>query len=282
MPHETATPFQRDESIGEGNPPLRMRNVRYETFIVLLSVYSLMNLVLVVALPSQRGKDVVLVVDSVICLIFIGDFLQRLFHAPGKRHYLIADGGWLDLVGSLPFPPLRLARIFRLVRVGAALRQYGFRRFWHDYRQQRAESALLTVIFLIVVIVQYASLSILYVERGTPRANIRTASDALWWSLSTITTVGYGDRYPVTNAGRIVGVFLLSGGIGLFSVLSGYLANAFLRSKEGHGSDTAPADLSVELAEVKALLIQLQERTVTQPVPNDTADERSQTPAIRS
>src|SRR4051794_21583016 len=181
MPHETATPFQRDESIGEGNPPLRMRNVRYETFIVLLSVYSLMNLVLVVALPSQRGKDVVLVVDSVICLIFIGDFLQRLFHAPGKRHYLIADGGWLDLVGSLPFPPLRLARIFRLVRVGAALRQYGFRRFWHDYRQQRAESALLTVIFLIVVIVQYASLSILYVERGTPRANIRTASDALWW-----------------------------------------------------------------------------------------------------
>jgi hypothetical protein len=256
-----------------GIPPRRMRNAGYETFIVLLSIYSLCNIVLIFALPNQDARNVVLIVDIVLSLIFLGDFLYRLFSATSKRHYFLADGGWLDLIGSMPFPGLRIARVFRLVRIGTALRHYGFRRFWRDYRAQRAASTLLTVLFLIIVIVQYVSISILYVERGARGANIHTGSDAVWWSLVTITTVGYGDRYPVTNAGRIVGVFLLCSGIGLFSVLSGFLANSFLRSKDGTQPDPADAGLAAELAEIKALLRELQARGETPPVPEGNPDD---------
>ena len=66
------------------------------------------------------------------------------------------------------------------------------------------------------------------IEHDAPGANITTAGDAIWWGLVTITTVGYGDQYPVTQSGRVIGTFLLFAGIALFSVLTGFIANAFL------------------------------------------------------
>lgn len=72
-----------------------------------------------------------------------------------------------------------------------------------------------------------ASISILQVETA-PESNIRTADDALWWALSTITTVGYGDRYPVTSEGRVVAAFLMCAGVGLFGMFSGFLASWFI------------------------------------------------------
>ena len=69
---------------------------------------------------------------------------------------------------------------------------------------------------------------ILDAESGIAGANIKTPSDALWWGYVTITTVGYGDRYPVTLPGRIIGIFLLTAGVALFSVFTGFIANAFL------------------------------------------------------
>ena len=70
-------------------------------------------------------------------------------------------------------------------------------------------------------------------EARSPDANITTAGDALWWGIVTVTTVGYGDQYPVTTGGRIVGVFVLILGVGLFGTFTGFLANAFLVTPEG-------------------------------------------------
>jgi voltage-gated potassium channel len=275
-------PPRADDGAATGNPPTRIRNVGYETFIVLLSIQSLINLALLLMLRSQQTREVILIVDGVLCLIFVGDFIYRFATATSKRGYMTKDGGWLDLIGSLPIPGLRIARVFRLARVGAALRRYGLRRFWRDYRQQRAANTLLTVIFLIIVIVQYVSMSILYAERGAPGANIRTASDALWWALVTIATVGYGDRYPVTNAGRIIGVFLLCGGVGLFSVVTGFLANSFVRSKEHGGTDIPSVDLAAELAEIKRLLHELQERSAPPSLPDNQTEDREHSAATRT
>jgi voltage-gated potassium channel len=79
-------------------------------------------------------------------------------------------------------------------------------------------------------------MAILWAESRTPDTNIRTASDALWWAYVTITTVGYGDRYPVTGWGRVVGVLLLSTGVGLFAVITGFIANAFLAPKRAQAN----------------------------------------------
>jgi voltage-gated potassium channel len=75
----------------------------------------------------------------------------------------------------------------------------------------------------------------LIAERHSPDANILTASDAIWWVFVSITTVGYGDRFPVTDQGRLIGVVTLTVGVGLFGVVTGFLANLFL----GQGRKTS-------------------------------------------
>jgi voltage-gated potassium channel Kch len=88
------------------------------------------------------------------------------------------------------------------------------------------------------MIVSCASV-MLSLERGVKDANITTAGDALWWATTTATTVGYGDKYPVTAEGRIVAVILMIAGVGLFSTFSGTIAAVLLKSNQSEASNDA-------------------------------------------
>ncbi len=135
-------------------------------------------------------------------------------------------GGWLDFLGSLPL--LRLARLFRIWRTRKLLQQYSPRALQHWLLEDRAESAHYVVVLLTIIVLEVCGSLVLRFEIGAPHANITTAGDSLWWGIVTITTVGYGDKYPVTTGGRIVGCFVLVVGVALFATFKGYLANAFL------------------------------------------------------
>jgi voltage-gated potassium channel len=103
-----------------------------------------------------------------------------------------------------------------------------------------------------LMLVTFCSIAILNVE-SVEAANIKTAEDAVWWSLVTIATVGYGDRYPVTTEGRMIAVVLMSGGVALYGVFSGFLASWFV------GEDNSNAELAAvkdELARLRELLEQ--------------------------
>jgi voltage-gated potassium channel len=95
------------------------------------------------------------------------------------------------------------------------------------------------------VVVSFASTGILLVETS-PDSNIRTAEDALWWAMTTITTVGYGDRFPVTNAGRIIASAMMLCGIGLFGSLSGVAASFFIGNGNGNGDGDGEAAKSTQ------------------------------------
>jgi len=105
------------------------------------------------------------------------------------------------------------------------------------------------------MLVVVCSIAVLHFET-TRDANIRTAEDAVWWSFATITTVGYGDRYPVTSEGRFVAVILMCAGVGLFGTLSGFLATWFL----GHRHDDHESDLAALRKEISALREMIERR----------------------
>ena len=73
---------------------------------------------------------------------------------------------------------------------------------------------------------------VLIAESSSPEANITNANDAIWWAYVTITTVGYGDRYPVTTLGRIVGIIVMTTGVGIFATFAGYLSSKLLSPPE--------------------------------------------------
>jgi voltage-gated potassium channel len=97
---------------------------------------------------------------------------------------------------------------------------------------------LLTLLLLGILVLEFGSMAVVAFEKNAPGANITTGGDALWWAFVSITTVGYGDKYPITEGGRLSAFLVLAAGVGLFGVLSGYLANFFLAPA---GDDEAPA-----------------------------------------
>lgn len=94
----------------------------------------------------------------------------------------------------------------------------------------------------------FSAIAILGFEADADSANIRSPEDALWWAVTTITTVGYGDRFPVTTEGRIIAAVLMTAGVGLFGTLSGVVAAWFLAPTE---SDIARSDESSEVVRLR-------------------------------
>jgi voltage-gated potassium channel len=87
------------------------------------------------------------------------------------------------------------------------------------------------VAIIAVLMLLFSTISILQFEKA-PNSNIKTAEDAIWWSYATITTVGYGDKYPVTTEGRIVAMILMTVGVGLFGTFTAFVSSWFVKSDQ--------------------------------------------------
>ena len=236
-------------------------NTGYEIFIAALSVLSLVNIVLAALLRDEATQTVVYTLDGLLSVVFLIDFLVRLRRAPSRVDYVFRQFGWADLLASLPFPQVKILRIFRLVRVARLLRRYGARNVGRSLIKDRAGSALLTLLLIGILVLEFGSLVMLILERNAPGANITTASDALWYVIVTMSTVGYGDQYPVSTAGREMGTFIIVIGVGIFGTLTGYLANLFLAPRtEGPAKQAETTDDSARLKvqHLKQLLEQQQ------------------------
>jgi voltage-gated potassium channel len=210
----------------------------WELFILGISLLSLANIA-VYALPifSTYVRQVVFLADVFLTIPLFLDFIGRLRVAPDRPAYLTRGGGIIDFLGSLPIPVIRVLRVLRVVLVGRRLGQRGARGIVRALLRDPAAGTLLAVLLLTFVIMEVGSAVMLTVEEPVAGANITTPSDALWFSYETVTTVGYGDVYPVTDAGRLVGAVTLTLGIGVFAAFTGYLANVFLGGTPEAGFD---------------------------------------------
>ena len=119
----------------------------------------------------------------------------------------------------------RLARLSRLARIGRLLGGKHRGELVRDMVENRGQYATFVTILLAGMVLSISSFLVLQFESRSPEANITTGGDAIWWGFVTITTVGYGDRFPVTLAGRLVGLFVMLTGVGIIAALASILAS---------------------------------------------------------
>jgi len=227
----------------------------YHLFMLALSLYAIAVLAAEVAIHlDPQVRSVLNYADYAVCFLFAGDFTLSLWHAPNRSKYLVT-WGWLDLLSSVPVVSVarwgRLARVARVFRVLRGVR--ATKEITAVVIKQRARHTFLAASLLALLLVVVCSIAELHFET-TRDANIHTAEDAVWWAFTTITTVGYGDRYPVTPEGRFVAVVLMCAGVGLFGTLSGFLAAWFLG--DGERGTNELADLRSEVAALRKLIEQ--------------------------
>lgn len=227
----------------------------YQFFMLVLCMYTLVVLVTrLVAKLNPQVIGVLEIVDYGICALFLFDFVVSVALAPNRLLYLVS-WGWLDLLSSIPVIDIvRWGRIARVVRIFRVLRGLRATRVLVGITiRRRAENTFLAVSLVAILLLVFCSLAILEFESSAVESNIKTPEDALWWGVATVTTVGYGDRYPVTPEGRIVAVVLMCSGVGLFGTFSGFLA-AWLLSSEQNSQQSEIEGLRADVQSIRELL----------------------------
>jgi voltage-gated potassium channel len=211
------TKHQVLEGLGpiDANPRLERWQSRTEwplatVAVIFLAAYS----VRVLAQPQGRVETALQLIIWITWAVFLVDYTARLCLATSRGRWFVRH--LLDLA-VVALPLLRPLRLLRLVVLVAALQKA----IGGAIRGRVIVYTACSVVLLVYV----ASLAILDAERYEPDSKITTFGDALWWSVTTITTVGYGDLSPVTGVGRVIAVTLMIGGISLVGVVTATLAS---------------------------------------------------------
>ena len=203
--------------------------ITYDLVIAILALFSLILLIpIFFGNLSSQDKTVLIYLEDGLCVVFLFDFLRNLRLAPNKWAYFLKGGGWLDLLGSIPYYPFAIFRVARLFRIVRQLRRMTGGELRHIITRRLAQSTLLFTLVVALILVFTIGWGVLIAEQGATNANIKTYHDAVWWAFVTIATVGYGDYYPVTGPGQFMAVILMFFGIGIIGVLASYLSSTFI------------------------------------------------------
>jgi voltage-gated potassium channel len=193
---------------------------------------------------------------------FAVDYLARFWLSDQRRRFVRTH--LLDLA-VIVLPLLRPLRLLRLVTLLNVLNR-------HAGRSLRGRVAVY-VVGATSLLMFVAALAVLDVERGQPEANIDGFGDALWWSFATVTTVGYGDRFPVTGEGRAVAAGLMLTGIALLGVITATFASWLVERVQQAGEESESVTrrdlqaLTAEVRRLRATVAELSPSDANGPVP---------------
>ncbi|MEZ6058638.1 MAG: ion transporter [Planctomycetaceae bacterium] len=171
--------------------------------------------------------------------VFLVEYALRIYAAPRKRDYIFSFFGIIDLIAILPFlfgtnVDLRSARTFRLLRLFRLLKMARYnaaiRRFHRALSIAKEEITLFLA--ATAILLYLAAVGIYHFENEAQPENFKSVFHSLWWAVTTLTTVGYGDIYPVTTGGRIFTFVILLVGLGVISVPTGLFASALAKARQ--------------------------------------------------
>ena len=250
------------------------RRVTYLIFISAVAVLAFLVALAYYVIRDEEIRQVLLVLDTVYALIFLTDFFLRLRHSSSRRQYML-HWGWLDLTTSIPgIPALRIVRTVSVWFGSKRLLAAAPAEVEEEARSRLGESVLFLIVFVGLTILTIGSILVIYAEQDAARATIRTGYDAVWWSLVTVSTVGYGDEVPVTPLGRLIGVLMIIVGVALFTTITSYLASTFT-DQGAQRQRQEQIDLAKEnathLADIMERILRLEEKIAE--TQNITLDE---------
>jgi voltage-gated potassium channel len=207
---------------------------------------------------SSQVKGALILGEWFIWSAFALELGIKTYLAPQRKKYLVDH--WYDvIIVAVPFlRPLRIMRSMRVLRMARALRLLSFgTRLVHEARVIVMSHGLhYAVIIAAVVFFALAALALAF-EREATGGNIHTFGDAVWWGIATITTVGYGDRFPVTTEGKVISTFLMLLGISLFSLITASVAAMFVKPG-AEKQEATLEDVLKRLEEMEARLLAVQ------------------------
>jgi voltage-gated potassium channel len=233
------------------DPKLAQRLNPWDWFVLIVAVVALLLVLLETFLHIPANLLPLLRdIDRLSCLIFLADIVVRW-----RREKWAASfwrWGWIDLLASIPFDPafrsLQAIRIYRFIRFIRVMKKLNTLTSGTSLNEK-----LLALPGIAVVMVFFSTMLMVAVERSAPNATIKTGGDALWWALTTVTTVGYGDTYPVTTEGRIIASVMMLIGIALFGSMSAIVTSKLILPKETRDHEELRHEIRSLHAEIREL-----------------------------
>lgn len=193
---------------------------------------------------SPLGQQILRIVEIIIVLIFTAEYILRVLVADRRFRFIFSFYGIVDIAAILPFylstgidlrsiRVIRLLRLFRIMKLGRY--SLALKRVKEAFRLAREE--LILFLSASAVILYIASVGIYFFENSAQPDKFSSVFHSMWWALATLTTVGYGDIYPITVGGRVFTAFVLVVGLGIVAVPAGIVASALSQTRAEQQND---------------------------------------------
>lgn len=239
-------------------PNKSKRSIFFNALIYSLIIISIVNLMLI-SVPELNAKygEIFILVRNIIMPIFVIEYLIRIYASgyleeykglKGKLKYMITPYAIIDFLAILPYfltsagingsfiRSLRLLRVFRLLRV----RKYSiFIRLMKNIMSNIKEEITVLLFFTIIILI-ILSFIMFDVEHDAQPEAFSSIFATMWWSVATLTTVGYGDMYPITTMGKIITSIISIVGIGFVAIPGGLFASEFISEVIKHKNKKNP------------------------------------------
>ncbi|GGW68931.1 voltage-gated potassium channel [Winogradskyella epiphytica] len=223
---------------------------RSKTFAIVIQLLIILSVVTfsIETLPNLKPQTRVILnsIETFCVIIFTFEYLARIYVADSKPKFIFSFFGIIDFLAILPFylsfgidlrslrmlRMFRLFRLFKLVRYNKALRHFG-------NAMMMAKEQIILFMVITLMLIYFAAVGIFYFENEAQPEHFSSIFDSLWWSIVTLTTVGYGDVYPITMGGRIFTFFILIIGLGIVAIPTGIISSSLTKAVEPLEEDQA-------------------------------------------
>ena len=198
--------------------------------IVTFSVETIPNL-------KPSTKTILYVVEVFCVIVFTIEYLLRIYVADSKPKFIFSFFGIIDFLAILPFYlsfgiDLRSLRALRFLRLFRILKLVRYNKAMNHFTRaiKSAKEEILLFVFITLILIYFSAVGIYYFENEAQPEHFTSIFDSLWWAIITLTTVGYGDVYPITVGGKVFTFFILMIGLGIVAIPTGIISSALTKS----------------------------------------------------